>query len=295
MTQSEKAHSRLLSPALAVRLAWAMTGQFVKASDSEAKVAGVWAKGLIDDIRKQAADAKGREQEYIDKATGTIQATMRTLDTVYKGRELNFEENERVRNMYLENFRDNLAFGVRSKDFLKSLPTMAITTGTGVFSLAQVEALQGWPLALLGLALAGLGHVINVGIVRVTRGQQQNLYIRQDYERNLYYNQYMTRVRTTLLSLYLDVDRDHQVVFGEPYPGTAGESLARVEEVLRGARPTMCPYVHKHMRENSITSKLWPLCEVGPDAAKTCSLWEEAATRITGPMPAAESIHYGGQ
>lgn len=49
------------------------------------------------------------------------------------------------------------------------------------------------------------------------------LLVQQDYDRNLYYEQYMSRVAMTLTSLYLDLDRIHQVVFGAPYPVSDGK------------------------------------------------------------------------
>jgi hypothetical protein len=125
------------------------------------------------------------------------------------------------------------------------------------------------------LGLAGAGYIINLGIVRFTRRRQQQLYLEQDYERNLYYDQYVTRVRTALFSLYLDLDRIHANIFGQSYPINSGQSAQDiVEEVVKGIRSTMCPYVHKHMKEHRIIPTLWPRCETGGEGARHCPLWE---------------------
>ena len=125
-----------------------------------------------------------------------------------------------------------------------------------------------------GLAMAGLGHVVHRGIVRAMRERTQLLYVHQDYERNLYYEQYVSRVAITLTSLYLDIDRIHQTVFGAPYPVAVGDATSIVEDLLRGVRPTMCKHAHKHMRAGIITPGLWTLCETGGLPATQCRHWE---------------------
>ncbi|MBI4289107.1 MAG: hypothetical protein HY671_11865 [Chloroflexi bacterium] len=266
--------TKLLPPFTAIRLAWALTGSFVKDPGSSKNVA-VLAEKVLKDIQDRATKVGGSELEYVETVVATVQASMRSLDTIYKGRELNFEENEKLRSVYLEDIRDKLEFGNKARDFVKSLPTMTITSGAGVITLSQLLTLPSWALWLLGLVLAGLGFLINLLIVRATRERRQKLYIQQDYERNLYYDQYVTRVGTTLTSLYLDIDRAHKNAFKQPYPiDPPDDAFHLVEEILKGVRHTMCQYVHKHIKESVVTAKLWPRCEVGDKVAQECPLWE---------------------
>ena len=134
---------------------------------------------------------------------------MRTLDTIYKGRELNFEENSKLRSAALDNAKENLEFGKKAQDFLKSLPSMMVTTGTGVITASSLgmEPAQLW---MLGIGLAGLSYLVNLWIVRAMYVRKQKLYSKQDYERNLYFEQYVTRVCTTLTAMYSDIDRIHK-------------------------------------------------------------------------------------
>jgi hypothetical protein len=88
----------------------------------------------------------------------------------------------------------------------------------------------------------------------------------------LYYDQYLTRVATTLTSLYLDLDRIHKNVFGQSYPVDADVQVI-VNEMLEGVRSTFCDYIHKHMNEEKITPELWSLCETGK-ATEGCFFWE---------------------
>jgi len=75
--------------------------------------------------------------------------------------------------------------------------------------------------------------------------------------------------------MYLDIDRVHERVFGQPYPLEPPEDVSHmVEGTLKGIKHTMCDYVHKHMKEGKITPKLWPLCEAGGKVAEEeCDLW----------------------
>ena len=272
MSQTQT-QTKLLPPFTAIRLTWALTGQFPKGPESHNIYA--LADRVLKDIQGQAKG--GPEQEYVDNTVAIIMAGMRTLDTVYKGRELNFAENEKLRSVALDNARENLEFGKKAQDFIKSLPAMTVTTGVGVISLNQLPMFQNnnWLLWVLGAGLAGLSYMVNLWIVRAMYVRKQRLYLKQDYERNLYFEQYVTRVSTTLTSMYLDIDRVHERVFGQPYPLEPPEDVSHiVEETLKGIRHTMCDYVHEHMREGKIVPRLWPLCETGGKTAEECELWE---------------------
>lgn len=269
----------LLPPFTGVRLAWAVTGRFSK--DETTKATATIAEQALKSLQAQAA-REPKETQYIGEAVATIESSLRSLDIIYKGRELNFEENQKLRDAYMETVKENLEFGKRAQDFLKSLPTMAITgAGATITFGSHLGSWLGVPqtqttgfLWVLGLGMAAVGHLIHTGIVRAMRKRTQMLYVRQDYERNLYYEQYVTRVAVTLTSLYLDLDRIHQTVFGDPYPVSVGDATTIVADLLKGVRPTMCKYAHKHMRDRVITPALWTLCETGGSPATECRHWE---------------------
>ena len=105
--------------------------------------------------------------------------------------------------------------------------------------------------------------------------ENKTLYSKQDYERNLYFEQYVTRVCTTLTTMYSDIDRIHKRIFGDSYPLPDEKEAQIIKDTLKGVRHTMCHHAHKHMREGKITPKLWPLCEAGGKSAENCAHWEE--------------------
>jgi len=116
--------TKLLPPFTGVRLAWAIASKFSK--DDDTKLSATIAEEALKSIKSQAPQDP-KEDEYIGGASATIEASLRGLDIVYKGRQLNFEENDKLRKAFMENAKENIEFGTKTRDYLKSLPTMAIT------------------------------------------------------------------------------------------------------------------------------------------------------------------------
>lgn len=271
MSQINANMSTLLPPVTAIRMVWALTGKF--SDNEESKITATLTEAILKSIQERA-DKDEREREYVSSAVAAMYATLRTLDIIHKGRELNFKENEKLREAYLDSVRENLEFGKKFDHFIRSLPAITIG-GAGGVTLAEAFGISGVMLWALTLALGAAGYIVNLGIVRSMRKRKQMLYVIQDYERSLYYDQYVTRVSVTLSSLYLDLDRIHKTVFGESYP-VDREIKSIIEDILKGVRPTFCRYVHKHMREKKIKPELWTICETGKEeATKKCPYWEK--------------------
>ncbi len=261
----------LLPPVSAVRMVWARTGMF--SNDEHSKISAVLTEAALKNIGERA-EADDKERKYVNSAIATMEATLRSLDIIHKGRNLNFEENEKLRKANLDLVKENLEFGKNAGDFLKSLPAMVIG-GAGGITVAQYFKISDINLWAIGLALASIGYIVNLEVVRLMRKRTQMLYVVQDYERSLYYDQYVTRVAMTLTSLYLDLDRIHKNVFEQSYSVDV-ELSNIIGEMLKGVRPTFCKYIHKHIREKKIKPELWTLCETGKEGAvEKCPRWED--------------------
>ena len=173
----------LLPTITAVRMVWAMTGKF--SDDEPSKTMATYVEDVLKSIEDQAAGISPEEKSYVTSVAATMKASLRSLDTAYKGRDLNFEENEKLRTAYLESVKESLSFGSKAQDFLKSLPTMTIGAAGGV-TVAQAFQVSNVALWGVGLVLAALGYLVNLFFVRRARRQTQMLYVSQDYERGLY-------------------------------------------------------------------------------------------------------------
>jgi len=268
--------SSLLPPFTAIRLVWARTGSFT--DDPHSQLASVLAENSQKEIialAKSGKDQNFKEYQYVIDAAATMDAGIRNLDIVYKGRQDNFKDNEKLRDTYLASIQDTQEFGKSLKDVLRSLPTMTIGSVSGIAFAEKILNIKGEALWGVGLGLAAVGYLVNLAFVRYSRGRKQRLFIMQDYERSMYYEQYVNRGAAILYSLYLDIDRIHKAIFGKEYP--IGEKTVGdlIENILVGVRPTFCKYIHKHMRDDKITPELWVLCETGnPEETKNCPIWK---------------------
>lgn len=232
----------------------------------------VSADKVLNSIQLRGRAAGGLEQEYVDNTVAVIMAGMRTLDSIYKHRNLNFDENEKLRLAALDNAKENLEFGKKAADFIKSLPAMTVTTGVGITIGIEALGLEPLQLWMLGIGLAGASYWVNLFVVRRWYRNKQKLYMKQDYERQLYYEQYIKRVSTTLTSMYSAINQVHKRVFKNEYPG---HDLQTVDEILEGTKYTWCKHIDLHMKEDKITPMIWPLCETGrvdTKAAEECDL-----------------------
>lgn len=264
----------LLPPVSAVQKIWAKTGLF--SNDEYSGQSAALVEADLKTIRDRA-ESDESEKRYLAGAMASMDVSFRNLDMIYKGRQLNFQENEQLRTAYLDSVNENIHFGSKAKDILKSLPAMSIggagsvTVGNLLAEKFKLDSAELWGI---GLAFIGIGYLINLVIVRSMRRRKQMLYVQQDYERGLYYDQYLSRVAVVLTSLYLDLDRIHKNVFGQSYP-VEGDVKTIVSAMLEGVRSTFCDYIHKHMHEKKITPELWSLCETGRVVAiETCHFWE---------------------
>jgi hypothetical protein len=266
----------LLPPVSAVQKIWAKTGLF--SNDEYSGQSAALVEADLKTIRDRA-ESDESEKRYLAGAMASMDVSFRNLDMIYKGRQLNFQENEQLRTAYLDSVNENINFGSKAKDILKSLPAMSIggagsvTVGNLLAERFKLDSAELWGI---GLAFMGIGYLVNLVIVRSMRRRKQMLYVQQDYERGLYYDQYLSRVAIVLTSLYLDLDRIHKNVFGQSYFVKEKEDVETiVSAMLKGVHPTFCDYIHKHMHEKKITPELWSLCETGRAVAKeTCDFWE---------------------
>lgn len=271
-------HTSLLPPTLGVQIAWGLTGAFPENDAAAAKMAAE-EESRLKELQKMA-EGDGQESRYLAGAVAAIYASARSLQTVYKGRDLHFKENAKLREEGLEAVKDASTYGVKLEDVLKSW------FGTGVGGVAGAAAGIFGELGLgktLGLLIGSgaVGLVINAGFAARGRKKRQALYVRQDYERTVYYIEYLRQVQNILERLYGSLQDEHIAVFAKSCPESDGGAEA-VRKMIGAVEPKMCEYVHQHMREGQIQPEHWAVCEAGDDNARgACVKWQ--------PMPAKGS------
>lgn len=279
--------TNLLPPLKAVQITWARTGAFSEAFHSQQYAED--ANKELKDIKNRAKNNKN-EEEYVSNAIALIEANLRNLDNIYKLRNLNFEDNQKLRSTHLDYVKQSLDFGIKTKDFLKSIPSIALG-GAGGITLAQIIGASSVQLWIAGLFFAGLGYLINWIIIKNMRVEKQWLYIQQDYERSLYFEEYLNKAYIILKNLYNDVYQEHENIFKNKYP-TNESSNELIKNFLKGIQPTFCKHIKKHLKNNNVEDRKgnpitgrklkkliceqWTYCETGNlEGTKNCPLWRD--------------------
>lgn len=325
----------LLPPMTAVQMTWALTGLFSKEKPTQNSIPSVdktqdgkknsaeedekgdanadrnHPEGIssrfpiflvnkaLEDMRNRAKN--DRENKYVDRVIAAMNASLRSIHTIYKGRNLNFDENEELRVAYLKSMKESIGYWYKLKNILKSLPTTSLGAAGGV-TLTKIlfdgsDAKFGSNIGsktnfdpifsaivdniafqkfLLIAGFAALGFLVGWVLIWWGGRKTWKLYVKRDYERNLYFRRYLEQVTIILESLYEDVCQIYEETFGKSCPKEdEGEDI--IKDMLKGMQPKLCTCVDKHMQENKITVELWPMCETGniDIIEKHCKVWKK--------------------
>lgn len=271
-TGSSKPKGFPLPPDVAISKVWARMAYFAaeekdeKSTEPDKKCPEghrVLSESEIKELMDWAGDDEER-QAYITSAASAMDGSLRSLCIVYKGRELNFDENKKLREAYLDSVEDSIKLEETLKGSLKTLPIPIIGTVGGV-SASSYLGLSGIALVGFGAFLAIALYLVSLGAVIRRRKGKEKHYVIQDFERNLYFDDYLKRVESILLALHRRLQQIHESVFGATRPGPKGEETVR--GLLIGVKPNYCEYVNRHMRDKKkikfIARDLWATCESG--------------------------------
>lgn len=273
----------LLPPATAVQTVWARTSEF--STDKQNRNLDILTMVTLKNIIERA-EKDDKERSYITRAFIAMDTSLRSIHTIYKGRELNFKDTDKLRDATLEAVKSYSQFGKELKDYLKPLP-LALTIGTGGgVTLVYVtdffgKNISNVVLLFVSLLFAGIGIFAYMLFVRYLGWKKKRLFIQQDYERSLYYRYYLNRVENILKSLYQELNQIHKEVFGQTYPSEDDDEKT-ISNMIEDSQPKFCDYTDKHFWEKGkfrifkrITPERWPLCETGDkEILGMCPFWK---------------------
>lgn len=257
--------TKFLPPDMAVRIAWALTNQL---SESESvRLEATRATQLMKDIRINVDIKDKKEEQYVNWVCAAIEATYRDLVTITNGRNLNFAEVKELRDKEMEKLNQNSQFTTNLQSSIPKISGMTIG-GVGISILfTKIVPIfeEGYFLPVLAIG-AAISYVID-GLYFIPRTNEkiQNQKVKLDYDRNLYYMQYINRSREALKALYISADRYHRNIFRSSY--YSKEEIPEIEtiidEVLSGISPTMCNNISKCMIGNIVKPDMYAVCETG--------------------------------
>lgn len=91
----------------------------------------------------------------------------------------------------MESVKESMSVGAKLEDIGKSLPQMVIGGGAGV-TLAKALNVSWTTIGALGFLMAGIGYLVNVWLMKKEREKTGMLYVRNVYDRALYFGGILT-------------------------------------------------------------------------------------------------------
>lgn len=278
--------TRIVPPIVVLRIIWALTGKW--SGNPESRKQAQNEEDRLKDLKKRAEESgDSREKAYVEGVISIINSGLRDLGIIYEGRNKNFEEVDTLRSAQFESIEHYSKLTGGWQSAWPRLSAGGIGGISGAIGLSElVEKVAGntpdWWTGAFTIGGVGVSYILHEWIVvpLVKRAKMKDI-IKRDYDRNLYYDQYVDRSRLTLRSIYRDLERLHASAFRGPYDGTVNEDQV-VNDVMAGAPSTMCPHVHRHTLRGLITPDLWSMCETG-NGKETCPYWP---TPLTSPSRA---------
>ena len=272
----------MILPETAVRWAWGLTAKY--SEKMEGKIDAEYTQQQMKEIKDKTKNPL--EARYLDNLYSAVDAAVRTLVITINGRNHNFKEvNEIIEKQSL--IIDNTK---RLTANLQSLaPRLATITVGGVAlpSLFKWFIPFIWPgdselvisdnvFRLLTVLAIGVTYWLHEAIVVPwSIKRHQRLLIFGEYSRNLYYQQWVIAVRSTLESLLRECINIYESIspYGEKvYPKKSTKYIVEnVDRLTKGIEPKhWCDLVHECMaktmddtKENVIDFDKWGKCESG--------------------------------
>ncbi len=247
----------VLRPENAVRRVWTCTGAF--SAKEPSKPFTVFSHEEYKELMSRINKADKCTFNYADEAITLMNASLRNLDIMYKSRELNFKENEQLRNADLKYLEKYITFGTETRDYIKSIATITVfgITGGAIGAFFNVSIILLW---LLGMGLGLLALVVQLTYLSYGYHRSKQFYIQHDFERTLYYLDYLQKAEKILESLCEELSKTYQRNIGS-YTHDSKNNF--ITTMIYEARPKFCESVINHITSEKNTPEHWTLCEIG--------------------------------
>ncbi len=290
----------VLTPIAGVRLAWAMTGGFPQSNVREdlgenasqatgekggtaspaASQVSIISVSSTNAEKMLACEAKTlptdpKQIQYVRESTLAIRAAVRNLSTVYRGRELNFRENDGLRNVYMNAIKEDLSFVINLKNFAKALPGAVISGGVGLVLSVASQQILGVPLTEIDILrisiIAGIAGIIVFFLFNlITRWRQTKFYVRSEHQRTLYFRYYLDRSKKVLIDLYYELALQYHHYIDNTFtnyspkkcPHENYNGYDEIDLILKGLYPTsVCENADKCIHSWFFRPRWWIHCE----------------------------------
>jgi hypothetical protein len=214
-TTAQQDRTMYLPPEVAVKIAWELSGQY-SSNPIERNIAHSTNEKLRAlGERVSRLNPNSKEAQYVSAALALIGATERTLQTTISGRDLNMKEEDQLREESQKNILYFSQFSSNLQSIIPRIGSMTIVGAGGGIAVTELfeQVLQELPDYVLPLTIAfaaAVGYLLHgLVVVPIVKRKLQRDKIQADYNRDLYYTQYVNRAKETLKDLYMSLERLH--------------------------------------------------------------------------------------
>jgi hypothetical protein len=276
-TQASRVEPPIL-PREAVQWTWSLTIGQSGSSDAEVlrerqKEIQGYIDGIKDELGK-TGKASQQDIRYIDGVYAAINSCVRTLHIIIRGRDTNFKEVDKLKEVYLAKAEDIVTFSGNLQSAFGRIATMTIG-GTSVTAIVAYY-FPNLPVFVFPLVLAAAGAIsfgIHEQFVKPWKiGENVKANVKNDYQRNQYYQQYVRRSKGALTGLFKETLDLFEEIYGKSYnpvynkPGKKEEFVNNLLKPIEFENYT-CPIIHECFAKGIILDKKnldrWPTCESG--------------------------------
>lgn len=260
--------TKFLPPELAVRSAWARTNEL--SSNPGIQSNALRAKEQIDDIKNKVWESKDeKEIRYVNEVYATIESSFRNLATIINGRNKDYRDVQKIRDLQLENIKHYTTFSLELQSSVPRLLGMTVG-GSGGATIGVIltsilgERFPNFEASYLYILVAfgaALGYIINGKyILPKSKRREQLEVIKLDHDTNVYYINYLVRSKDALKSLYNRVEYIHKKVFGQNYDKDLKDETL-VNNIMIGLEPRNCEKLVSCLDRDYIDPDNWSMCE----------------------------------
>lgn len=223
---------------------------------------------------------------YFDNISAALDASERTIHTIVKGRDQNFEQTDSLMKTQIANIESSARL---TADLHSAIPRLFVS-GSGAVApilinyILQMTINYTIPIEVLAaaatIAAGAFFGLYQWQVVPRNIKKTQAEIIYNDYRRGIYYRHYIDRVVSALGSLFNQALSTYEIVYGEPY-NTKYSNEENKQQVIwtalggkKGIYGGLCKKMDSHYHKNVITPENWASCETG-QGCEDCTLYKQ--------------------
>lgn len=256
-----------IRPEASIEIAWGLS--HLHSENKESQIYGGYIRDYYDKIRNDVKSSESKDEksiQYLDNLRIAIDSCVRTLGIIIRGRNLNFEENDKLRGQKIDEIN---ALSKSIMNYQGLIPRIQATMIGGVSALVILKGvleplfpdISKITIEYFILLCAGLGYVFaEVAILPYLRRKVLCEMIRNDRDRNIYFQNYVMMSRIVLKRLLSEAVDIYNCCYEENYPKIEKNKIEELlDKILPG--PITCENISRCKVGEEITDKNWVICE----------------------------------